>query len=440
MDQPGIAASIPAPAPPDMLRSLSGIAAILDPKALLSLRQCIGGPPGRAASPPSDTPIWRLRTSSKSGESHALILPLADGGALLRFQNDDDPARLLDRTLDRRRFAELSGTWEPYAGPWREPPTGTLVAEVFELPKPYIPSPERIDQATLRARLHGGAPTSLPDCTRDLAAETFFVRLPKACSPRHPAGLYVWIDAGTSGKPPAPFNPALDALNLICIGAANSGNERPVIDRYQLALDAVATARARFHTDPARVYVGGISGGGRVSSLMCACFPDTFTGCVPIVGMSSYHDAPAPGGKRFPAAYSRPSARFYDLLRTRRFAPISGEKDFNNAEISAYVQQHRADGLPVRLFDYPDMSHTLPTPARFQEAVEWVDEPARAALAERTAAADHEWASATSRFGEGPPTSPAHRAALEAVVRAGPWSDAAWKAADLLLPAANPAK
>ena len=75
---------------------------------------------------------------------------------------------------------------------------------------------------------------------------------------------------------------ALDELGLIAVGVERAGNRRVFSERAQLMLDVIETARRRFHVDPRRIYMTGMSGGGRVTSAFSVCFPDVIRGSVPI--------------------------------------------------------------------------------------------------------------------------------------------------------------
>jgi hypothetical protein len=300
------------------------------------------------------------------------------------------------------------------------------------LPGPYRGSPIILDTATIRARLNGGRPTQLPETERYLPEEQFFVRLPTGYSPRHPAGLLVWIDAGTAGAPPADFDAAADALGLVMIGAADAGNARLATDRYQLGLDAVATAARRFHIDTSRVYASGISGGGRITSGLVACFPDIFTGAVPIVGVNAYEPVPLGDGRFIVAGFLKPETARFRLLRERRIAAVSGPLDFNYREIVSAVRIFQRDGLDARLFEYEDMAHTLPTADRFTEAITWVDAPHAAANAAAAADADKQLGAYLLRFDELPIKSDTQRRLLERITVTAPWSPAAWRACELL--------
>ena len=318
-----------------------------------------------------------------------------------------------------------------YSGDF-SPEPGRPVGEVFALPGPYRQSPILLDTATIRDRLTGGRKPHLAETDRFLPDEQFFVRLPEGYAPREPAGLVVWINAETSGRPPAVFFEAADAMGLVLIGIDNAGNARPAIDRYQLALDAVATAVQRFHIDPARVYVTGLSGGGRISSGLVACFPDVFAGGVPIVGLNTYKPVPLGDGRFVAAGYSKPKGARWRQFRGHRLAAMTGLLDFNCREMGSAVRILQRDGVDARLFEYEDMAHTLPTAERFAEAVGWVDAPYAEARADGWADAQRLLESSLAKFDGLSAENATQRRLLERMTVIGPWSPAAWRACELL--------
>jgi len=234
------------------------------------------------------------------------------------------------------------------------------------------------------------------------------------------------------GQPPDVFAPALDALGIICVGAAGSGNDRYVVDRYQLALDAVATATARYHIDPRRIYVTGISGGARVASILQGCFPDIFTGSAPIVGLEFYENVPLGTGKWVRAGYLQPPGPLFRLLRERPIAPITGPHDGNYNSIKSATYLMEKDGMRVHLFEYPGMGHEMPTPERFTEALVWVDNVYQRARRAEIDAAAGAMEVYDKRWKGQPPPDDAAREALVRVTREGPWTEQAWRAAELL--------
>ncbi|MDQ7013736.1 MAG: hypothetical protein Q9O74_07550 [Planctomycetota bacterium] len=376
---------------------------------------------------PEETDVLGYVHVSRGRDAHSYRIGATPDGLLL-----------FDDLREPRTFAMDMADCEPLLAPLlgfagdHAVPADVPLGEVVPALRPYRRSPLLLDTATIRDRLSGGRRSNLPETQRYLPDEQFFVRLPVGYSARFPAGLIVWIDASASGRPPEVFNQAADELNCIMVGAADAGNLRLATDRYQLALDMVATMVRRYHINTNRVYVTGISGGGRISSGLVACFPEVFTGAVPIVGLNAYKKVPLGDGRFVVAGFGRPKAASWRLLRTRRIAPMTGPLDFNYREMVNATRIMTSDGLNVRMFEYEDMAHTLPTADRFLEALRWVD----AAHAEEAqdAAEDAEklLAGYVSRYGEVPAENEGQRKLLERVAETAPWSLPGWRACELL--------
>lgn len=425
----------PMPADDDtpMTRRLAGVLADLRGRDLLRLRACV--PPSPFLGDPTGgeriAVVHLFRGVAAHADKRVELVRARDGG-FVAVELDATAGRPARAELDRDAAAELVRSWPAYRGGFDAPACIDPVGEVFEVPRPYTPGWFVMDKPTMGRRFLQRDTTNLDATDRQLNAETLFARLPRGYDPRVPAGLLVWIDATPDGRPPQVFDSALDRLGVICVGAADIGNDRYVASRYQLALDAVATATRRYHVDPRRVYLSGFSGGGRVASQLLACFPDVFTGAVPIVGLSHYAPVPTGTGSAWPAGYVRPDAATFRLFQTRPLAPITGSADFNHREIEHAVHLMLKDRLDVRLFDNEEMAHELPTPERFLEALAWVDrvyEQARGAEADAAAKA---MATYLQRFGDAPPRDAAGRRLLLRVTEAGPWTVPAWRAAELL--------
>lgn len=343
------------------------------------------------------------------------------------------PGERPDRVeLDRDATAALLRGLSQYRGGFDEAACTDPRGEVFELPKPYTPGAYVMDKPTMGRRFMQRETTNLDAADRVLESETIYARLPRGYNPRTPAGLLVWINAMPNGRPPEVFARALDQLGIICVGAADSGNERRVENRYQLAFDAAATACRRWHVDPRRVYVSGISGGGRVGSQLLACFPDLFTGAVPIVGLSHYANVPTGTGSAWPAGYARPEGPVFRLFKSRPMGVITGTKDFNQLEIENATHLMVKDGLDVRVFQYDEMGHEMPTPERFAEALGWVDRVYQDARRRETEAAREAMEAYVQRYQAEPPKNAAARNLLVRVTDVGPWTEQAWRAVELL--------
>lgn len=414
-----------------MGRVAAGVLDRLDARTLNQLLRCARGKPSSAAGMrgPQIAVIHLGRRDSDRIKKVEIV------------QRDDDtfvarelpPGSGLGVLLDTdcylelaERFAAYRGGMDPVSLP--EPGVSSVMAH------PYEPGFIRLGGGVMRQRIYRGMPIRVEDSDRDLDLETMHVRLPPGYDPRRPAGLLVWSSPTPAGRIPQAFAAALDELHFICVGIDDAGNDRDVPDKFQLVFDAVETARRRFHVDDRRIYIAGMSGGGKVSSILSICFPEVFSGAIPIVGYATYTTLDeATWGKMHWPYFAKPQARQLAAARTTRTALMSGPPDFNYKEMVERQKQLESDGFQsIRFFDYPDMAHVMPTPDRFTDALRWVDEPYRQLrAAEAQAAADLLAAYAAGRD-DLAPTTDQDRAALNQVIEAGPWTDAAWQALDLL--------
>ena len=415
-----------------MLARLDGVAGILDKDALRQLRRSARGAP---AGEDQFTRWWVLHLESR-GELASLEIGR---------QGDQWVARSLSDPMESVRlrgrwFSELAASW---LAPPVETPAPPEPGRIVDLPGPYAGGAVRLDRDVMADRF--GATTGenepLSGITRVLAEERMWVRLPRGYEAANPAGVLVWVSPTPAWRIPPEFHPALDELNLIACGFDNAGNFRKtrdgsthgIVDRLQLMFDALQTTRSRFSVDDQRVYITGFSGGGRVSSILTCTFPEVFRGAVPIVGLDSYRPAQVAKGRYVPARFPKPRGDRWALLEQRRIWALTGSEDFNLIEMRARAEAMRQDGLEVRLHVTPGHEHAdMPDERTIREAVEWIDEPARAARDAGWSEADRLWAAYVAAHGDNPAPSEAAREALIEITRVGLFGDSAWKAAQRL--------
>ncbi len=141
---------------------------------------------------------------------------------------------------------------------------------------------------------------ALGDQPIDLSRERFTLYVPAGTPPPGGYGLFVFIAPWAQATEPRRWRAPLDRHGLIFVTAARSGNESKVFERrLPLALLAYENVRARYPIDPARVYVGGMSGGARVAQAAALYYPDVFRGVLlnagsqPVGGERGMH-LPAP--------------------------------------------------------------------------------------------------------------------------------------------------
>lgn len=129
---------------------------------------------------------------------------------------------------------------------------------------------------------------ALPAASRTLAAmpldparQHFALYVPAGSVPANGYMLLVFVPPWSDARIPAQWIPALDATHTILVTAADSGNDANVLNRREpLALLAAYGVAQLYRVDPARVYVGGFSGGSRVALRLALGYPDVFRGAL----------------------------------------------------------------------------------------------------------------------------------------------------------------
>jgi hypothetical protein len=214
----------------------------------------------------------------------------------------------------------------------------------------------------------------------DLSQESFEAIVPEDYDPQRPSGLFVWINAAESGSVPQDWPAILAKQHLICIGANNSGNPRPIAIRAGLALDAVHNIKKIYNIDDSRVYIVGISGGAKVAAMVGVVYPDVFSGALPMVGVSYFRNLDVPGDptRIYPSMFERPATPIFERAKLRsRFVFITGTYDMNHDPIkNTYQQGFLADGFVHADFvEVPGMGHQPADAQVLDQAIQTLDAP-----------------------------------------------------------------
>jgi hypothetical protein len=213
------------------------------------------------------------------------------------------------------------------------------------------------------------SPVALRDQPIDLAQERFTVFVPSH-SPGEGYGLLVFVPPWETAMLPRGWAAILDRNGVIFVSAANSGNEANILDRREpLALLAAHNIMQRFHVDPARIYVGGFSGGSRVALRLALGFPDVFRGAFLNAGSDPIGDAQAP---------LPPPELFSRFQEMTRIVYISGQNDAVNVEKDAASEQSLLEWC---VFDWyaersPWTGHEVAGPAVLGRALDMLDKHA----------------------------------------------------------------
>ncbi len=128
----------------------------------------------------------------------------------------------------------------------------------------------------------------VPDPPKPSQTPDYEVYVSPAYTPAVPAGLIVWEGGAEDVALPAGWEQVMDDRNILWIGPHGTGNEKDVLWRGYMALDSVRQMKKHFAIVEERIYMCGISGGGRVASRMGVMAADTFAGFFSDVGADFY--------------------------------------------------------------------------------------------------------------------------------------------------------
>jgi len=196
-----------------------------------------------------------------------------------------------------------------------------------------------------------------------LAAEKFQVIVPGTFSTNMAWGLLVWISPSDAPKIPSGWEAELAKQQLLFVGAYKSGNQRDVVARTRLALEAAFNMRQLYKIDPNRIYVAGFSGGGRVAGMVGMAYPDVFTGTICMCGVNFYTDVPTTTGNHWPRSFNPDAAMLARAKSSRRFVLLTGEQDVNRENTrDVWHSGFEREGFRfVHYLEVPGLKHTLPS-------------------------------------------------------------------------------
>jgi len=184
---------------------------------------------------------------------------------------------------------------------------------------------------------------------------TFHVRVPPGVGPH---GVLVFVHPGFSAEPMAGWPEVLDRRDLIYIAAEGFGNDKSGNQRALVALLALKHLARTLPLDPARRYIGGMSGGGKMASQVLTLFPGFFDGALCIVGADPI----------------RPTTGLAPQLAGKRVVFMTGNKDFNHYDVLEVHKRLLESGLAHSfLMDLDGFGHQYPDARQLDAALELLD-------------------------------------------------------------------
>ncbi|MEO2194921.1 MAG: PHB depolymerase family esterase [bacterium] len=222
-------------------------------------------------------------------------------------------------------------------------------------------------------------PGDLEGWDYDLATESFSLYVPPAYDPEgEPYGVVVWVSPFDDGAIPLALRPVFDERRLIWIGPHGAGNQRHLFPRAGLALDAAANVESFYHIDRDRIFVSGLSGGGRMAAMHAVAYPDVFAGGFPIIGVTTYLDVSPESspGQRVPQ-FPRPSPDVLERAKRHPLVIMTGSGDFNREECRLTAAAYERDGFTdLHLVDIDGMGHEMPSAEDFARGLDLLLAPA----------------------------------------------------------------
>ena len=221
--------------------------------------------------------------------------------------------------------------------------------------------------AEIRKRLGFGTAKKEASEDYEIDKESFDAYVPASYDGKKAFGLLVFISPGIKGSvknfdKDGGWTKALDAREIIWVGPNDAGNVRPAVPRIALALDAAHNAAKKFNVDPNRIYIGGVSGGGRITSMTLIGFSEAFAGGYSIIGADYYKQLPSKSkGGVYPATFKAPPPKTLATAKKKRFVLLTGDDDANREQMAAIHQSLKKDGWKnTHYFQVPGMGHTAP--------------------------------------------------------------------------------
>jgi predicted esterase len=180
------------------------------------------------------------------------------------------------------------------------------------------------------------------------------LRVPDTTSPH---GVIAFVSPLDSGGPPDSWTEVLEQQNLIWVSAEHFGNATPTAQRILAAVMGLALVQRDYAIDRERIYIAGMSGGGRVASKAIATSPQLFTGAIYFCGADPLPASVAPS-----------------IAISKRFVFVTGTRDFNRREMKHVARRYSKLGVRnVLVLDIPGMGHELADAGHLEEAIQYLD-------------------------------------------------------------------
>ncbi|MBN1675930.1 MAG: hypothetical protein JXR37_33110 [Kiritimatiellae bacterium] len=210
----------------------------------------------------------------------------------------------------------------------------------------------------------------------NLRSEMFFLVVPRSYDGSEPYGIVAYIDADDAGIIPAGWDRKLEARRLLFIAPQQAGDRQPAARRAGLTVTAVYKLIELLNIDRKRVYVAGLSGGGRVATMLAFRHHDVFTAAIPIGGVDYFRSVKeaGPQGQAGPGGFELGQDTQHKARERVRFVLITGSEDPGRAETAdIYRRGFTVDKFKAELIEVPGMGRRACTGTTLEQALAFIE-------------------------------------------------------------------
>ncbi len=234
----------------------------------------------------------------------------------------------------------------------------TIPASLAQIPE--IKTGSFTINGTLADLLGADAVTTYGNVIDQRKTITWEVNIPDGYNPSDPPGVIVYISPQNSVNIPSGWLNVTNERNLIWVAALNSGNKIPANERILMSLLSLEAIQSSYKINPDRIYVSGLSGGGRVASLAATYYPNIFKGALYNCGVNFWDGI---------------NETQIEQIKRNRFVFMTGTKDFNmNDTKNVYGKYKKAGVENIKLMVVRRMGHENPNKNRFEQALKFLDQ------------------------------------------------------------------
>jgi predicted esterase len=188
--------------------------------------------------------------------------------------------------------------------------------------------------------------------------QTYMLFIPPEYSASKHWPLVLCVSPGDDACGWPEFQSICRSQGVVFASPMNTGNGQPFAKRARIVLDVLDDVRRRLAIDPDRVYLSGMSGGGRVAARVAYALPEACAGVMPMCGSYSLREEP----------WVR--LRVAERLSV---ALLEGETDWLRAETEReYLPIMKAYQVRAKLITYPG-GHATPPGNMLRDAFLWVE-------------------------------------------------------------------